>query len=66
MTTNTAIEAYAAAATQEEACQAFDCLVEQIASDESLPDDADFVPGAEKALSDRGVKITHTSEAHWL
>jgi hypothetical protein len=54
-----AIAAYEAATTREEAQEAFDALVECIAADLELPNDADFVSGAEKALNDRGIARKH-------
>jgi hypothetical protein len=57
-----AIEAYKAATTREEAIEAFEVLMEVIASDPDLDDDEDFRSYAEKALNDMGVKITHNSE----
>ena len=59
MTAQKAIEAYKAATTREEALEAFEALVEWVADDEDLPDDADFWSGAEKALTDRGIEIKH-------
>ena len=59
MTIYKAIAAYEAATDAEEARAAFDYIVEHIAADEDLSDDADFESGAEKALSDRGIAIKH-------
>ena len=64
------IAAYEAATTREEAKAAFDALVEQIMWEFDQDDDytdedcegMDFVSAAEKALNDRGIEITHTSE----
>ena len=59
MTIQNAIDAYEAATTREQALEAFNALVEWVASDEDLPDDADFESGAEKALTDRGIELKH-------
>ena len=59
MTIQNAIEAYETATTREEALEAFGWIVEHIAADEDLPDDADFESGAEKALTDRGIELKH-------
>ena len=62
MTAQKAIAAYEAATTREEAVEAFDALVQWIADDKDLPNDTDFESGAEKALNDRGIEITHNTE----
>ena len=62
MTAHIAIEAYKSAKTREEAIEAFEALTEIVAADPDLPDDADFEAGAEKALNDRGIELTHNSE----
>ena len=59
MTIENAIDAYEAATTREQALEAFNALVEWVASDEDLPGDADFCSGAEKALTDRGIELKH-------
>ena len=64
MTAQKAIAAYEAAATREEAAEAFEALVQWVADD--LEDDADFESAAAKILNDRGIEIAHNSEACWL
>ena len=59
MTIQNAIDAYESATDTDEAREAFGWIVEHIAADEDLPDDADFESGAEKALTDRGIKLKH-------
>jgi hypothetical protein len=59
MTAQNAIAAYEAATTREEAAEAFDALVQWVADDADLDDDADFESAAEKALNDRGIARKH-------
>lgn len=59
MTINTAIAAYEAATNGKERREAFEAIVEWIAADPELPEDADFIAGAEKALTDRGIHLAH-------
>lgn len=51
-----AIRAYAEAKTEEAKAQAFEWVTEWVAADPELPDDADFVAGAENVLRERGLR----------